>query len=857
MLALTFGSTTGAAAAVIGSFMAGMGFGARGYERLHRRFGNAFGLYSGIELGIAGSTAFVTVSLYALPEVYAAVTGVLPDGAALTAFRFGSVFAILLVPAALMGATYPALCAALINSSSGLRRHLGPIYGLNTLGAAIGALIAGFILIEMVGSRAAVYIANGGNVLCAAGAIYLARLARRTMPEKTTPAADSAGPFPVSVATTPALLPAWVIALVLVGSGFATMAYEIFWFRAIKYIVGNSTYAMSLVLTIFLAGLGLGGLLHRRLTRRPFPEIDMGWTQLGIAFMATAAMGLVTWVLSDTGLAENFSIFSRELLSRPWYESLSRTSLVSVAMLLPPTIFMGLAFPLGTAVYVQRIAQLDKRVGTAYLLANIGSITGVLAGVVILLPHFGIMGATKLVVLINIVLAVVVITALRRSAGRRRLAGFALGVISCLALTWLLPADLAFRGEFEQKTSSRLLYWEEDDISTVKVVDNPFSHARVMTIDGYVIGGNLAYGYGVAYKQFMLAHLPMLLHPTAARTLNIGLGSGSTMDALSAYPQIRSLECVEISPAVVEGARLFRAGAVLGDARTRVHIADAVHHLLTDTATYDLIIADGKQNPQFAGNAAILSREMYSYARERLAPHGMYVQWISMGLAPRAYEIILRTFIDVFPEVNVFEYSPMMTLMIGSNEPLRYPEMPGDSNFPISRAGTDFAPFDIDHPLQVLSGRVTGKAGLQKVLGSGEINSWDHPLLEFVPYREFNPGKTGLDQPYHNLALLLAAAAAETAAERPAVPPALAPYLASSQAIREGYLSLLATADPEALRPACLKAMELNPADSRPEKLLRRIAGGLNRLVIPGSAIPDTQADTALELDRYFSQLSD
>lgn len=843
MLALTFGSTTGAAAAVIGGFMAGMGIGARTYEHLHRRFSNAFGLYGIIELGIVGSTAFVTMSLYALPEVYAAVAGSLADSSALTAVRFVTVFAVLIVPSALMGATYPALCAALINSSAGLRRHLGPIYGLNTLGAAIGALVAGFFLIEIWGNRAAVWIANGGNLVCAAGAVYLAHCTKKIR-LKSIPIRENTGEPQTEQIRRPSPLPSWVIVLVLVGSGFATMAYEIFWFRAIKYVVGNSTYAMSLVLTIFLVGLGFGGLLHRRLSRRPAPEIDMGWVQLGIALLATAAIGLVTWVLADPELAKNFSIFSRDLLHQPWYESLTRSSLVSIVMLLPPTVFMGLAFPLGTALYVRRIAHLDKRVGTAYLLANIGSIAGVVTGVVVLLPHFGIMGATKLVILLNLALAVVVIVAMRRSAGWRRLVGFAVGVISCLTLSWALPADLAFRGEFEQKDSSRLLFWQEDDISTVKVVYNPHSAARVMTIDGFVIGSNLAFGYGVAFKQFMLAHLPMLLHPEATRTLNIGLGSASTMDAISAYKQVRSLECVEISPAVIEGARFFKAGAVLDDPRTHVYVADAVHHLLTDTTMYDLIISDGKQNPQFAGNAAILSHEMYTYARDRLAPDGLFVQWISMGLAPRAFRIVLRTFADVFPEVNVFQYSPILMVMIGSNEPLRYPALDSNETFAVSRAFDDLIRFDIDHPYQVLAGRVAGKAGLLRVLGAGEINSWDHPLLEFVPYKEHNPGETGLNQPYQNLKLLLAAAAAERDVDRPPVPAALAPYVASSEAIREGYLAVLATGESERLRPACLQARKLNPADSRPAKLLRRITGGMRKILVPGTTVPKARADS-------------
>ena len=158
--------------------MAGMGIGARCYDMISRRYRNPFKLYAVLELGIAATTFAISWSLYSLPQVYASVYSSVESGSLLSVIRFASVFFLLLLPAALMGATFPALCAGLIRSASGLRRHLGMIYGLNTLGAAAGSVAAGFLLIELVGNRASVWTANLVNIAVALAALWLARQVR-------------------------------------------------------------------------------------------------------------------------------------------------------------------------------------------------------------------------------------------------------------------------------------------------------------------------------------------------------------------------------------------------------------------------------------------------------------------------------------------------------------------------------------------------------------------------------------------------------------------------------------------------------------------------------------------------------
>ena len=153
-----------------------------------------------------------------------------------------------------------------------------------------------------------------------------------------------------------------------------------------------------------------------------------------------------------------------------------------------------------------------------------------------------------------------------------------------------------------------------------------------MTIDGYKIGWSNAFlPSQLCRKQLILAHLPKILDTRIRHTLNVGLGSAATLQALASYADIETLDCVEINQSVVNGAKLFDASVVLDDPRVHLVVDDAIHYLLRTEHKYDLIISDGKQQPFYAGNAALLCKEFYEYALEDLSEDGLFIQWMPLG----------------------------------------------------------------------------------------------------------------------------------------------------------------------------------------------------------------------------------
>jgi spermidine synthase len=798
LLTLTFGRSALALSAVVAGFMGGMALGAWGFHRLAAGR-SALRVYAALELGIALFACALSLALEVLPGAFAAAAAWVPSGPALHLTRFAVVFGLLLPPTACMGATFPALCAVLIRSRAGVGWHLGRVYGLNTLGAAAGALAAGFALVEWLGVRGAIALAVAVNVSIALAA---ARLAGRrhaiTSTQRVLPEAE---------VVLPAQAPGWLAGVVLFGSGFATLAYEIVWFRALQYLFGNSTYALTLMLVVFLLGLSGGGLLFGRMARRARPVRHLALCQLGIALLALAAMGALAAVLADGRIASRLSVFSPGVFERAWWLRLLLDAGVALALLLPATLCMGLSFPLATRLLLGDVRQLGRHVGQAVLLANAGSILGAALGALAILPLLGTVGGTRALAGLNCALGCLL--ALRECAApRRRLAWALTAGIAFAAFAALLPARLAFHGEGWALFASRTLAFEEEgDVATVQVWESRGRDVvRAMTLDGVVIAVSRGGFYPVYSKQRLLAHLPLLLDASIGRTLSIGLGSGSTLHALAAYPGVSQLDAVEISAGVVRASALFPESAVLADPRARLAVEDAVHHLLRSRQHYDLIVADGKQNPDFSSNWVLMSREFYAGALARIDGDGLFVQWLPLVTLADDFAMALRTFAAVFPEMEVFLNAPHWVALVGSRAPIAGRALPP----PPPQAQADLRYFRIGSREALLSYWVANRAALAAELGEGPLSTWNRTPLEFSAYKASAMRKQAA--PRENLALLLRAhARAEQTGGSPFLP-ADSLFLRSTALLRSAHLREL---EGDRRRAARLvqRALQINPAD--------------------------------------------
>lgn len=814
LLSLTFGSTVLSASAVVAGFMGGMGLGAWLYHRAEARVASPLRLYGAIEVGIGVTALALNAGFERMPAALASLVSHWPIGPWLLVSQYVLVFLALLPTAALMGATYPALCRSLIETRQGVDLHLGGLYGLNTVGAAAGAVISGFFLIERIGVAHTVWAGAALNVAVGVVALALGRWSAngaRTAHE-------------TQETNVPTALPFWVSGAVLFGSGFATLSYEILWFRGLRYLFGNSTYALTTMLVVFLIGLGVGGLLLRRMSRSANPEADLALSQLSIGVLALLVMGVLTALIGSAGFQQHYSAFSAEAMSRPWWLRVAITAGIGCAVTLPATVAMGLSFPLASRLFLGDVHRLGARLGTAVLLANLGSILGAVLAAVWILPAMGSLGGTRALASFNLGLGLLTLVFAPLPRGRRAgLGGGAL--VAAFALQSIGPAQVVFPGGRITSMNPELAFQEEGDLATVQVWQNKLQpEQKAMSIDGTIIGVSRGVFYPIYNKQVLLAHLPMVLDTRIRRVLNIGLGSGSTLESLTSHPGLEAIDTVEINEGVVRGSRLFAESAALRDPRSHVYVDDVLRFLRFGDAPYDLVISDGKQNIDFSGSARLLSREFYEGAFRRLSPEGLLVQWIPLALLASDLRIVLRTVTQTFPEVDVFFDLPGSVLIVAGRVPLSgRPRMTGDV-FRGLRVADDLRGLSMRDTGELLARWVAGGDDLRALLGDGPVNTWDRMLLEFSAFRSTPAQMQGASAT--NLRFLLEAQ--RRAAERGAHPflPKDDAAVRSANLLREALLRNL-TRDFQGAVDGARRALAANPGDPAAEDAIRNFSASI------------------------------
>jgi spermidine synthase len=724
-----FGVTAHAVTAVLATYLGGLALGSWLLGRFADRSDRPLRLYALLELGVAGTALAGTWVVGALEPVHAwAALRLAPDSPALLGLRVLLASLVVLPPTVLMGATLPAMTRAFVERIGNLGRELGFLYALNTAGAVAGSVAAGFVLIRLVGVHPTLWLAVGANVLVGAGAWLVSGAIGRGAPAPAE-APPSSAPEPPGRAGQGA----WLLAAMAL-SGFASLSLEVLWTRMLVLVVGTSTYAFATMLSSFLVGIALGAYLARPLVDRlANPRRAFGWLQVGIAASTLATLPLVRVVISD-GQRWFAALESR------WIGPTAGQFALSFLVMIVPTTLIGATFPLAGRIWARDLRTLGGRLGQVYGANTLGNILGALVGGFVLLPVFGMQRGIALLVVANLAAAACALLPSREEWARPRAllraAPVSAGLWTCaLLLAAWRPGPLPASGGGKLDP---VRYYREGLVSTVNVFQRSDDGRQlVMSVDGIVIGQSTA---GVDKKQQFLAHAPFLLETRPLRSvLSIGLGTGILVGEVAKHPGVERVDCVELSPSVIEGARLFAEhnGGVLDDPRVRIVNDDGVSFLRRSRATYDAIISDGKSRSGHAGNAVFYSEDYYRIARDRLADDGLMTQWVPLDVAADELRTIVRTFVSVFPHSYLW-LGPRSCFLVGLKRPLdldlahvqRVLDAPETAG--LRRHGWRDA-------AEVAAFLVADRAGMARWVGEGPINSFERPWLEFYALDDAAP----------------------------------------------------------------------------------------------------------------------
>jgi spermidine synthase len=693
-----FGNTVHSAAVVTAVFMAGLGLGSwlagrladRAWQRAHA---TPLLLYALSELAIGALGLGLAWLLPELGALSAAVSSYelgadgwheLSAGSLALRYLLG---ALLLAPSTLlMGGTLSLLVRAVVGSDlAAAPTRIGLLYGLNTLGAAAGALLTDLSLVPGLGLLGCQALAAGLNATAGLGALALWRARRRQAPTPV-PAPTEPAPVPAEPASASAPDPATpapradtprrtlgAAALALLFTGFAAMGLEIVWFRFLSYVLGGYRAVFSLLLAVLLAGLFLGALLGGWLARRlRRPEALFAGAQ---ALLVLSALGALMTFDGGALRAQADALRASHQAAGPvlraalelWLNASPMLWLVAL-----PAVCMGLAYPVANALVQRAEASVGGRAGLLYLANTSGNVLGSLLAGFVLLPWLGVQACTGLFALAALAgAASPLLHADGRAPRARRVTLLALGAGLAGVLAFAtLPRNQLVRESFAgdlPEIEHQVLALREGVNETLMVVEVP-GFARALFTNGHNMSGTRP--SSLRYMR-AFAHLPLLMQANPRRALVICFGVGNTLYATALHRRLERLEVVDLSRDVLEHAGWFAATNhdVLADPRLQVFINDGRHHLrMQPEGQYDLITLEPPPIG-FAGVSALYTREFYALVRSRLASGGALTQWLPGLQVDEAAELsLVRAFLDVFPDAVLLNGFGTHMILLGRRD---------------------------------------------------------------------------------------------------------------------------------------------------------------------------------------------
>jgi spermidine synthase len=664
LLQLVIGSSAVSLGVLLGTFMGGMCIGSLALARVVSRRHHPLRVYALLELGIGACGLLVLVAMPLVGSVYTAVVGLGLPGILLR----GVVSAVMLLPPTLMmGATLPAIARWVETTPRGVS-WLGFFYGGNTAGAVFGCLLAGFYLLRVHDMPTATFVAVALNVVVAASAFALSRVTPGGVAEADAPAEAAALPAGTSL-----------VYVTIALSGLTALGAEVVWTRLFTLMFGGTTYTFSIILAVFLIGIGLGSGVGSYASRQiKQPRRALGFAQL----LLVAAIAWTAWNVTNS---LPFWPVNPELAPSPWFQ-FQVDFVRCLWAILPAACLWGASFPLALSAVASAGQDGGRMVGRVYAANTVGAIVGALCLSLIVIAWLGTQQATRvLIVLAALSAALMLVPTVGGETGRPRFGprgiawGFAAVAIAAL-LGWSVepvPALLVGYGRF-----SAPRFYNHGDF--IYVGEGMNSSPAVSKLSNGVLNYHNAGKVQASSEpqdmrlQRMLGHLTTLLPANPQSVLVVGCGAGVTAGATSINPLVKKVTIAEIEPLVPWVVSKYFGEHnynVVDNPKVHVQIDDARHFLLTTKEKFDAITSD-PFDPWVKGAATLYTKEFWELAKRHLNPGGVvtvFVQLYESGMPAVKSEV--ATFFEVFPNGivwgNTYNGAGYDVVLMGQAEPTR------------------------------------------------------------------------------------------------------------------------------------------------------------------------------------------
>jgi spermidine synthase len=771
-LGYVIGNTLEAITTVVASYMGGLALGAAWAGRSGLGQKRPVLAYGVLEMGIG---LFGVASPYLIRALDA------PLGAAYVAFgatspayaaiRFLITFALLLVPTTMMGATLPILVSWGTRRAD-LARVLGTLYAVNTAGAVAGTVLAGFVLLPAAGlSRTALLAGLTSLTLGTLMVLIDRRRPAATANPAVVPAADTppAGGAGTHVVVDHAERPRLMLVLFAL-SGAVSLSTQIAWSRVAAILLGSSVYSFTLVLATFLVGISAGAALvvpwiaRRGASWRLFAVLQ--WIAAAGILYASIRIADAPWSLLANVVSANGRV------QWLWVQE----SLLLAGFMLPACLAFGAIFPVATRLSAMPGDSPSHTTGRAYGWNTLGTITGSLLAGFLLVRLIGMRGTLLAVAGTALVVGVIAWFAapVRQKKRSSIPEGAPIGSLSVPALvlaSFVVAAFFAppwnrgllaigvFRplvaGNAEQSVSpaaarqslrdlmamEELLFFAEGASATVSVHK---THTNPPIIAIRVNGKTDASTSLDMKTQILAAQLAMMWAPDSARVAVVGYGSGVTVGSALTHP-LKSLDCIELEPAVLAADRFFRPynNDPTSDPRLRLHVEDGRTYIARSRQPYDVIISE-PSNPWLAGVNNLFTVDYYRQVDRALAPGGVFCQWIQFyEMSGETFASLMRSLSEVFPTAQVF-LSNRDLLMVATRDGRRLDLSHVAARLQRPAVERDLARAEVTSPADLVALRMSGLQSLITRLPVAPLNRDDRPFVEYrapIDFYEVRPSE--------------------------------------------------------------------------------------------------------------------
>ncbi|HWY40337.1 MAG TPA: fused MFS/spermidine synthase [Chthoniobacterales bacterium] len=651
---LAFGNSIWAAALILSSFMAGLALGTAIAASAKLR-AQPLKVYAALEIAVGMLGCTVVFALPIIGELLRPLFQALwSHQTVLLALRVFISFVILLIPTTAMGLTLPVVLEDPVLANERFGRAVGILYGFNTIGAVVGALIGELFLIEAFGLWGTSLCAGLLNIIAAISALFLTRIDARSTRPPLQPLLER----PRWLLLGFNYRPPWKLLFVSFGAGCLLLCLEVVWFRFLRLYIASSASAFSLMLAVVLAGIGIGGAISGSLSRVSRNALSILLLIAGIATLVCYEFFPVPQLKAGEG---NF-----------YLEAWQTITFLAFALMFPVSLISGVLFPAIASAVQERMESRMNSLGVVTLFNTVGAAIGPILAGFILLPGIGFQSSIVFCAIGYCVFALLV-------SGRTfwTSAWFRFALIALLGIFVAIIATFPFHRDELHFANARTLY-ESEQQHLVKRIEGQTGTWQLLRRDFF----GQTYYYRLMTDGFsmsatnppnqrymrLFAYLPLALHPHSENALLIAFGCGVTANALTQDVDLKHIDIVDIAKEALALADDYRDAGysnALRDPRVNAIVQDGRFFLQASPKRYDVITGEPPP-PKVAGAVNLYTEQFFRLMNDRLNDGGMATFWLPIyQLTVDETKSILRAFHDAFPNTVIWSGPDEEWIMMG------------------------------------------------------------------------------------------------------------------------------------------------------------------------------------------------